>query len=65
MSALPRPVGAVDKTVALLKEAEAKYPGITVPPTAWHAQQIIDRLDRLIDLQKQQIDMLAGIRGGR
>ena len=30
--------------------AEARYPGITLPVSAWHANEIIKRLDRLIEL---------------
>lgn len=39
---------------ATLREIEAKFPGLTMPATAWHANEIIKRLDRLIELAERQ-----------
>lgn len=35
-------------------EVEAKFPGISAPATAWHANEIIKRLDRLIELLERR-----------
>lgn len=34
--------------------AEAKFPGISAPATAWHANEIIKRLDRLVELLERR-----------
>ena len=48
-----------DSAAILRAEAEARFPGITTPATVWHANEIIRRLDRLIEFAERQAEREA------